>query len=87
MTQENPQDRLTPGDETRTSLQAVVDSVARRHTGDDPHVVREALERETAAAGHPVAAEKWLGDAAVEIAAGRGLVVDGRRHLQDDDAP
>ena len=61
-------------------LQIVVDGLTATHTGAAPSDVRELLERELHAAGLDVGTEKWLGDTAAEIAAGREVVIDPRRH-------
>lgn len=66
------------------AMQEIVDRLTAEHAGGDPTAVRTTLERELQAAGLRVSSEKWLGDTAVEIAAGRRLVVDGRQGLRDD---
>lgn len=66
------------------ALQEIVDRLTAEHAGSDPTAARATLERELQTAGLRVSSEKWLGDTAVEIAAGRRLVVDGRQGLRDD---
>ena len=70
---------------SQETVQAVVDDVASKHGGEDPDVVRAALADRLAAAGLPPQPEKWISDAADEIAGGRRLVVD--RALRNDDDP
>jgi hypothetical protein len=69
--------------QAQETVQAVVDAVANEHSGHDPEVVRAALTDGLAAAGLPPQPEKWISDAADEIAGGRRLVAD--RALRDDD--
>jgi len=65
-------------------LQAIVDRLTAEHEGQSPQHVRELLEGEMRAAGLELGAEKWPGDAAVEISAGRILVVDPRQDRRPD---
>ena len=60
-------------------IQQIVSQVAQDVGGnDDARVARERIEAGLAAAGIPEQPEKWVGDTAAEIAAGRGVVVDRR---------
>lgn len=72
------------GEQRDAALQAIVDRLTDRLAGEDPQTVRADLEQQLRAADLPVRSEKWLGDTAVEIAAGRRLVVDGRQGLRAD---
>jgi hypothetical protein len=84
MREPDDHDDRASGQRQHEVMQEVVDRLTRRHAGDDPVAVRSVLEHDLEAAGVHTSSEKWLGDAAVEIAAGRRLVVDGRQGLRDD---
>lgn len=66
-------------------LQDIVDRLTAEHSGRSPQEVRPILERAMTDAGLDLGAEKWLGDAAVEISAGRVLVVDSRQDRRPPD--
>ena len=68
-----------------TVLQGIVDTLTSQHAGKSPQEIRPILEQEMTSAGLELGAEKWLGDAAVEIAAGRVLVVDSRQDRRPPD--
>lgn len=65
-------------------LQSIVDRLTAQHAGEDPRRVRDLLEQEMAAAGLELGAEKWLEASAIEISAGRVLVVDPRQDRRPD---
>lgn len=68
-----------------TVLQGIVDRLTAELAGSTPQEVRPVLEKEMKAAGLETGAEKFLGDASVEIAAGRVLVVDSRQDRRPPD--
>lgn len=68
-----------------TVLQGIVDRLTAELAGRTPQEVRPILEEEMEAAGLETGAEKFLGDASVEIAAGRVLVVDSRQDRRPPD--
>ena len=57
-------------------LQDVVRRVTDAHSGDDVHVVREALARTMAEAGIPEQPPVWFESTVDEIVEGRHVVVD-----------
>lgn len=68
-----------------TVLQGIVDRLTADHAGSTPQEIRPILETAMRDAGLELGAEKWLGDASVEIAAGRVLVVDSRQDRRPPD--
>jgi hypothetical protein len=65
--------------EAQATIQHVVDKVAEEVGGSgDIQAARDRLEAELEARGLSPQPEPWLGNAAVEIAAGRPIIVDRR---------
>jgi len=70
--------------DVQARLQEAVDAVGRTHSGAGTQQTRDALSASIAAAGLPEQPEKWLGDTAGELAAGRQVVVDRRLDRSPD---
>ncbi len=64
--------------DAQAQLQQIADQVRARHGGDEVGIVRDDLTRSISAAGLPEQPEKWVGDLAAEISAGREMVIDRR---------
>jgi hypothetical protein len=70
--------------QAQVTIQEIVDRLSATHRGEDPDATRAALSRAIQDAGLPEQPEKWVGDTANEISAGRALVVDRTRKDEDD---